>query len=419
MTRPRVLVIADYFLPGFRAGGPIRAIANSMARLSSEIAFSVVTRDHDTDGVRYREVRSGSWNDGAAGPIYYTPRLTQRVLERCIHESSADVLWLNSFFSRASVRVLLSRRLGRIGEPILLAPRGEFSAGALALKRRRKTLGRLGLLHLGFLNGIHWIASSAAEERDLHKAVGIDADLSQTRVIESGFSRTVSSSITIVPESVGEMASPDSWPAKTAGELRLVFASRLDPMKNLQFLLEVLQQSSGRIHLDVIGPIYIAAYWEACQRLIQRLPANVTVDYHGGLPHHELLRRLPRYDVLALPSRGENFGHIVPEAWAAGCPVLVSDRTPWRNLAEAGVGWDLPLERQAWVDALQRCVAMSPEDHHALRQRAVARSKAVWREGLRGDAVLKHLIATLVQRDAGRTALSPDGLAAVDPDPCR
>ncbi|MCU1306371.1 MAG: group 1 glycosyl transferase, partial [Acidobacteriaceae bacterium] len=28
----------------------------------------------------------------------------------------------------------------------------------------------------------------------------------------------------------------------------------------------------------------------------------------------------------------------------AGCPVLISDRTPWRNLEECGVGADLPLE---------------------------------------------------------------------------
>jgi glycosyltransferase involved in cell wall biosynthesis len=125
--------------------------------------------------------------------------------------------------------------------------------------------------------------------------------------------------------------------------------------------------------------------------------------------------------MLALPSRGENFGHIVPEAWAAGCPVLVSDRTPWRNLAQQGVGWDLPLEPQVWVDAVQRCLDLSADDHYALRQRAVARSREVWREGLRGDAVLKELLATLAQRrEVGQAAeLSSGTFAAVDSGPCR
>jgi glycosyltransferase involved in cell wall biosynthesis len=50
---------------------------------------------------------------------------------------------------------------------------------------------------------------------------------------------------------------------------------------------------------------------------------------------------------LFLPSLGENFGHVIVEALSAGCPILISDRTPWRGLAERGVGWDLPLEDPA------------------------------------------------------------------------
>ena len=50
MSRPRVLVVADYYLPGFRAGGPVRAISNTISRLASGTDFFVVTRDHDADG---------------------------------------------------------------------------------------------------------------------------------------------------------------------------------------------------------------------------------------------------------------------------------------------------------------------------------------------------------------------------------
>ncbi len=31
---------------------------------------------------------------------------------------------------------------------------------------------------------------------------------------------------------------------------------------------------------------------------------------------------------------------------AIGTPVLIADTTPWRDLEEAGVGWDLPLENE-------------------------------------------------------------------------
>ncbi len=66
---------------------------------------------------------------------------------------------------------------------------------------------------------------------------------------------------------------------------------------------------------------------------------------HGPLPPDRVAEALRANHLLFLPTRSENFGHVILEALAAGCPVLLSDRTPWRNLARAGVGWDLPLDR--------------------------------------------------------------------------
>jgi glycosyltransferase involved in cell wall biosynthesis len=49
--------------------------------------------------------------------------------------------------------------------------------------------------------------------------------------------------------------------------------------------------------------------------------------------------------LLLLPTHGENFGHSIIEALSVGCPVLISDRTPWKDLEKAGVGADLPLDQ--------------------------------------------------------------------------
>ena len=42
----------------------------------------------------------------------------------------------------------------------------------------------------------------------------------------------------------------------------------------------------------------------------------------------------------------------VVEAWAHGRPVLLSDRTTWSGLQSQHLGMDLPLEEQAWQDAV-------------------------------------------------------------------
>ena len=70
----------------------------------------------------------------------------------------------------------------------------------------------------------------------------------------------------------------------------------------------------------------------------------MTVKYHGVIKHEEVARELAGHDLFFLPTWGENFGHVIHEALAAGLPVLISDKTPWRNLEDQGVGWDLPLD---------------------------------------------------------------------------
>jgi CheY-like chemotaxis protein len=69
VSRPRVLVVADYHLPGFRAGGPIRAIGNSIRALAGVAEFFVVTRDHDTDGVPY-DLPLGQWLAAPAAEVW-------------------------------------------------------------------------------------------------------------------------------------------------------------------------------------------------------------------------------------------------------------------------------------------------------------------------------------------------------------
>ncbi len=62
---------------------------------------------------------------------------------------------------------------------------------------------------------------------------------------------------------------------------------------------------------------------------------------------------------------------MILEALCAGCPVLISDQTPWRRLEEKGVGWDLPFSRpELFRDVLQRCVDMDGKKYVKWSERA-------------------------------------------------
>ena len=146
-------------------------------------------------------------------------------------------------------------------------------------------------------------------------------------------------------------------------------------MKNLEGALELLAGVHGAVEFHIYGPLEDAAYWERCQRRIEQLPANIKVHLHGMVPHEEVVPTMAKHDLFFLPTLGENYGHVIIESLAAGCPVLISDQTPWRNLEVAGVGWDIPLDQpERFTAALQRCVDMSSEElaGYSARARAYA-----------------------------------------------
>jgi glycosyltransferase involved in cell wall biosynthesis len=153
----------------------------------------------------------------------------------------------------------------------------------------------------------------------------------------------------------------------------LAFLSRISPKKNLLGAIELMRCVSGRLSLDVYGPIEDIAYWQHCEAIANRLPANLRVHYRGTVAPDAVVSTLAQYDAMFLPTLGENFGHAIIESLAAGCPVVISNRTPWRDLQAKGMGWDLPLESPAdFQDALAELVAMDETMHATMRDCARA-----------------------------------------------
>jgi glycosyltransferase involved in cell wall biosynthesis len=74
------------------------------------------------------------------------------------------------------------------------------------------------------------------------------------------------------------------------------------------------------------------------------------------------VKAFSKADLFLFPTLGENFGYVIAEALQAGCPVLISDRTPWQGLEARGAGWVVPLEDEdRFVEILQRCADLDGE----------------------------------------------------------
>lgn len=356
----RVLVFIDWFLPGYKAGGPIRSVASLMTYLKDEAEFHVITTDRDLgDDQPYRGIASDTWTQLESHVKVYYCSPSNRSYSKLLavaRQVECDVVYLNSFFSRNfSIYPLLFRKRGRIKKPFVLAPRGMLGKGALGLKRGKKRSFLLVAKMMGLHKGITWHSTSAPETAEIKAVAGRGARI----VLAPNFPSVVRAGANTV--------------AKTPGALRLFFLSRIAKKKNLAFALQVLSRVRSRVNFDIYGPLEEQGYWDECKKLIAELPANVTASYKGDLPYVKVAETLVNYHCHFLPTLNENFGHVIFESLSAGCPVLISDQTPWKNLAKQKAGKELPLSKaDAFVDEIERMAAMDQASFREMQDGAKA-----------------------------------------------
>jgi glycosyltransferase involved in cell wall biosynthesis len=360
MSRPIVLVFARYYLPGFKAGGPVRSIYNLVGHLGDEFDFHVVTSDRDLgDVAAYLGVTADVRAKVEKATVtYLMPREHGfRGICRLLRTTPHDVVYLNSFFDPVfSAAPLLLRRFDLTPrKPYLVAPRGELSQGALAHKAWKKQLYLRAVLAGGLFRDVGWHVSSEYEAAEIVQAFkaapGHVYVAPNPSPLESGQVRT--------------MASVHREPGMP---LRVVFLSRISPKKNLRFAIRIIAQIREPILFDIYGPVGDETYWQQCQVDIAALPSHVTVAYHGAVPHDQVRAILSSHDLFFLPTLGENFGHAIAEALSAGTPVLIADTTPWRDLELAGVGWDLPLDKeQSFLRCIEHCARLGAAEYESWR----------------------------------------------------
>ena len=381
-TNCKVFILVGSYLPGFKGGGPIRSTSNLVSALGTEFAFKVVTLDRDHCATSpYPGIPANQWvKTGNADVMYLSPGwggvLKMIRLLRSVNQGA--VLYLNSFYSRRfSMLPVLLKRVGLVRAGCLVvAPRGEFSPGALELKKSRKRIYISLAQFLGLYREVIWHASSPIEAEYIckwfkkAKAVRLAGVISEVHQSDD-------QTPLLVPDTAHDAGhlsgTTDESPkqSKRSGHLRVVFISRISPKKNLVGALSMLRAVAGEVAFHIYGPLEDLPYWEVCKAEIRLLPSNVQVQYCGEVEHNMVPGIIAGYDLVLLPTLGENFGHVICEALVVGCPVLISDRTPWRGLSDAGAGWDIPLDDwQEFRRTLQSCIDADHESYQQLRMGA-------------------------------------------------
>lgn len=368
MSKPIILTFVGHYLPGYKFGGPLRTIANIVHHLGQEFDFRIVTRDRDLrDDKAYEGILVDQWQVVGKAQVYYVSpaRTTLNNISGLIKNTPHDLLYLNSFFDpMLTFKPLLARFLRKIPpRPVILAPRGEFSASALKLKKLKKRIYLAFIKTFNLHKNMVWHASNAQECRDIKIQPFLQASSIQIALD------------LFTPWQQSELELSYDWMNISA--LRVIFLSRITPMKHLDYALKRLMDVDVKVNIvfDIYGPLEDVDYWQKCQILIRNLPPHVKVNYCGSVRHEDVITIFSRYDLFFLPTLGENYGHVIAEALAAGTPVLISNKTGWTGLHEEELGWDLALEKKGeFVRCIEYCASLPINERRQWRQKIQIKS---------------------------------------------
>ncbi len=354
--RKRIAIFLDWFTPAYKAGGIITTVNNLLEHLKNDYDFYVITSDRDLGDTKpFENITRNEWLSKDDYHIIYLSPEKQKfsVYKKLVFEKKIDIIYINGIFSpKFSILPLLIAK--KYSFKTVLAPRGMLGEGALKIKPLKKKFFITILKTSGILKNVIIQSSNKFESEDIRKALGI-----KIKIIEA-------SDPPVVPTKLNKIRKNNS--------LKLVFYSRISPKKNLIFALEILKKlnTQKQIIFDIIGPVEDENYWNKCLSITESISnKNITITYKGQISPAETLNVLSNYHFLFLPTLHENFGHVIFEAFAAGCPVIISNNTPWKNLEEKDIGWDIPLtDEQKFVDVIEYCADLSQEKYDKLSENA-------------------------------------------------
>ncbi|HUQ64846.1 MAG TPA: glycosyltransferase [Flavitalea sp.] len=348
--RKIILLFSDWYEPGYKAGGPIQSCKNIVNTLSEEFDFRIFTSDRDLgDKEPYREIKTNAWiklNNGAS--IWYaSPEfLKSSNIRKIITDVNPEVVYLNSMFSSGfSLLPLWILRSIKYNGRIILAPRGMLNTSAVSRKKWKKKIF-LSLFSLSRISRkIVFHATDRQEQIEIQKNFGNTAHV-------------------VLAENIPNLNTRWHSRNKQTGQLNCVFISRIHPIKNLLYAINVVKSIAGcSVLFDIYGTVEDEKYFLKCREAVSGANPHIHINYKGPVANINIFNVLENYHVFFLPTVGENFGHVIFEALSSGCVVLISDKTPWTELEYNSAGWALPLnDNKSFIEKISQLCHMNEHE---------------------------------------------------------
>lgn len=331
-----------------------------------QIVHVIATSIHDSMGVTtaLREIVSAQAaagmdvrllvQGGWPGQLDQRVRLVEcegRALPRHLAELAGDRGLIHSHvpWRLPALAPILMRRRNRT---FVHSPHGSFAAPAWAVHRTRKALAW------------HLLFSRAIRRHDL---LIVNSVAEQLEVESMALERPVAH----VPHPITVPDPPTNIVQN--GSKRVVFLGRIHPIKGVLELVQAWRRLNGAAAaewtLHLAGPAEDAAY--AAQVRAAASGCN-NIVFVPALFGAERWQFLAEADVVAVPSRSENFCYVVAEALAMRTPVLTTLGVPWPEIGTAKLGWRGEGTVEGLAGMLATAIASSPAERSAMGARGLS-----------------------------------------------
>ncbi len=121
--------------------------------------------------------------------------------------------------------------------------------------------------------------------------------------------------------------------------LKLLFLSRIEQKKGLEYLFEALHKCNFPYQLNIAGTGQ-DEYINELKQKVKQYNNERFINWLGGIYAEKKFEFLESHDLLVLPSQDENFANVVIESLAMGTPVLISENVGLEKyVREKKLGW--------------------------------------------------------------------------------
>lgn len=357
----KILILTGRYLPGYKDGGPLRTIVNITDALGDDYEFhiSCLDRDHG-DAKAYPNIVYDEWNTVGKAKVWYIKpgNLSFELIKKL--SVGMDVIYVCGFYNDYGYKTLILNRLGKLNKvPVVVAAMGTFSKGALSHKFFKKKIFIDICKIFGLFKWIKWSVTSELELEDVKQNIGKNAEC----IIAEDLPRTNIPGI--------------KYDKKNKKLLKVVFLSRICSHKNLMGAIKSLEGLKCNVMFTIYGPIEDSDYWKKCKTELDSLPNNIAWSYEGDVSSDIVQKKLQEHDIFLLPTKGENYGHVIFESLSVGCIPVISDQTPWKIIKDRCAGYVLPItvDMEMFTDALDTLSKMEITQRRQLSERGVEIAK--------------------------------------------